>query len=411
MPSWEGRFLGVLVMLMLSGFMAPVHVFAYTQDIHHGQFVDKIVYNIITQDDQHVLALQDNEIDLIGQTLNPIYLDMLEGSENIDIVATPRNGYNILNINTAKYPFNITSFRRALVFGLDKERICNEVWNGFAVPQDSPIPLGNPYSAEGEFGYTYYEADNVTGNLLLDNAGFLDVDEDGFREAPNGEDFHVLIEVPITSETGIATGEIFEDALHSLYIDATCEPTDFYEYLNRLPFRGDYDTVLLSSDFANFDITWLAYEYWSEYADEPFGNFPRWRNSTYDYWRDFLLYATTFEDVYQAAFEMQKIWIHECPAIVIGQNQYLSAYRTDRFDGFVNSVQDGVPGWWTNYKVHLNAENGGPYGGTLRWSNGLDIDSFNFMVTTSPYSNNVHMELYDSLMKQDPEGNDILWLA
>ncbi|MHA1909614.1 MAG: ABC transporter substrate-binding protein, partial [Candidatus Thorarchaeota archaeon] len=402
MSSWKEKVLGLFVLLIFSGFIIPVQINGYSQDIHHGQHVDKIVYNIIPQDDQQVLALQNDDIDLIGQILDPTFMPMLEQAEDIDIIGTPRNGYQILNINTAKYPFNITEFRRALAFALDKERICEEVWGGYAVPQDSPLPLGNPYSAEGEIGYTYYEEDNVTGNLLLDIAGFLDVDSDGIREAPNGLDFHVLIEVPQTLNTNIETGEIIEEALHALSIDATCVPTDFYEYLNRLYFHGDYDTVLLTEDFDNMDIDWFAYEFWSLYADEPYWNSPNWENASFDYWRDFLLTATTFEGVYNAALEMQKIWIHSSPAIIIGQNEFLSAFRNDRFEGFVNSVQDGVPGWWTNYKVHLKDELGGPYGGTLRWSSGLDIDSFNFMVTSSEYSRKVHMELYDSLMKQDP---------
>ncbi|MFW9850892.1 MAG: ABC transporter substrate-binding protein [Candidatus Thorarchaeota archaeon] len=402
----------MLIPLVIPG--VPINAYSISEEIHQGLYINKIVYNIITQEDQQVLALQNGEIDLIGQIFNPLYLDMLEQSENIEILNKPRNGYQILNINTAKYPFNITEFRRALAFALDKQRICSEVWFGYATPQDSPIPFGNVFSAEGDIGYTYYDGDNVTGNMLLDHAGFLDVDEDGYREAPNGDDFDVLIEVPNTPDTDIEIGEIIEDTFHTLSIDAQCVPTVFYEYLNRVYHHYDYDAVLFSEEFDTFDIDWFAYDYWSEYADEPYWNFPNWRNATFDSWREQLLQATYLYGpggLIEAAYEMQKIWIHACPGIVIGQNQFLSAFRTDRFEGFVNSVIDGVPGWWTNYKAHLKDEQGGPYGGILRWSSSLDIDSFNFMVTSSEYSKNVQMELYDSLFKQDPDGNDILWIA
>ncbi|MHA2424873.1 MAG: ABC transporter substrate-binding protein [Candidatus Thorarchaeota archaeon] len=411
MSSWKGKILIPILLILCSGFILPVQVNAFSQNLQHGIYVDKIVYNIIPNEDQQVLALQDDEIDLIGEILDPVFTGMLEQSENIDVVDRPRNGYQILNFNTAKYPFNITAFRRAIAFALDKERICDEVWNGYAVPQDSPIPLGNPYSAEGEIGYTYYEEDNATGNLLLDRAGFLDIDDDGYREAPNGDDFDVLIEVSQTTNVNIEIGEIIEEAFHALHIDAVSVPTDFYEYLHTIFPSGNYDTVLIPEDFDTWDIDWFAYDYWSEYADEPYWNFPNWRNGTFDYWRDFLLNSTDITGVNLAALEMQKIWVHACPAIVIGQNVQLSAYRTDRFEDFVNSVQDGVPCWWTNYRAHLKDNQGGPYGGTLRWGMSQDIQSFNFMVTSTECSAKVNMMLSDSLMRQDPDGNDIMWLA
>jgi peptide/nickel transport system substrate-binding protein len=59
----------------------------------------------------------------------------------------------------------------------------------------------------------------------------------------------------------------------------------------------------------------------------------------------------------------------------------------------------------------LKDELGGPFGGTFRWSNPLDIDSFNTMVTSSAYSMNILNMLYDSLITQDEEGEDVLWLA
>ena len=53
-----------------------------------GPYVDKLVYNIITQDDQQVLALQDNEIDIIGDWVDPSFLFTLEESNNIQIAST-----------------------------------------------------------------------------------------------------------------------------------------------------------------------------------------------------------------------------------------------------------------------------------------------------------------------------------
>jgi peptide/nickel transport system substrate-binding protein len=108
---------------------------------------------------------------------------------------------------------------------------------------------------------------------------------------------------------------------------------------------------------------------------------------------------------------MQKIWVYDCPLIICYENLVLSAYRTDKFEGFQNTATDGVPSWWTNIKVHQKDSLGGPFGGTFVWSNSLDIDTFNFMASTSAYANNVNNMLWDSLITVGPDGTDVNWLA
>ncbi|TFG11122.1 hypothetical protein EU537_13270, partial [Candidatus Thorarchaeota archaeon] len=314
-------------------FMAISPLFVTAQDLggnwKSGPYVNKIVYNVIEGDDQQVLALQNDEIDLIGDMVDPQFLGALTEAEDIDVANVLRNGYGYIVINNRDYPFNITAFRRALAFAVDKEAISDNVWDGLSVPQDSPVPQVNPFSIEGQLPYTYYEANVELGNQMLDDAGF-EIDEDtGFRTAPNGEAFDVLVECAQSSSIAIEVGQIFAEALQALHIDARSIPTDFYEYLQRLYFHGDFDMVFLGSSFTTFDVDWLAYEYWSEYADEPYWNFPMFQNATYDSWREQLLTATEYEDVYEAAIEMQRIWVHACPNIIAYENTLLSAYRND----------------------------------------------------------------------------------
>ncbi|MHA1929297.1 MAG: ABC transporter substrate-binding protein [Candidatus Thorarchaeota archaeon] len=376
-----------------------------------GSYVDKIVYNVITQDDQQVLALMDDQIDLIGDMVDPTFLATLLEAEDIDVANVQRNGYGHLIINTQKYPLNNTELRRALAFALDKEGISDTAWDGLSQPLDSPVPMVNPYTIEGQLPYTYYEANVALGNQLLDAAGFAIDGVTGFRTGPNGDPFDIVIECDQNANIAIESCQYAVDALDAMSIDAVLILTDYYEFMNRLYYHGEFDIIFQETDFDGFDVNWLAYEFWSEFIDEPFKNYAMFANATYDSWRDQLLHATTYEEVYEAAIEMQEILIYQCPIIVCYENQLLSAYRTDRFEGHVNDVSDGVPSWWTNYKVHLKASAGGPYGGTFRWSNPMDIDTFNFMVSSSPYADNINMMMWDSLIKTDGDGDDANWLA
>ncbi len=401
----------ILISALVWMCISPLLVSANTTDLtvtKAGPYVNKLVFKVITGADQEVLKLQNNEIDLIGEMVDPVHLDELLSTPNIAVAHTPRNGYGYVTIKTDKYPFNYTAFRRALAFALDKEKISDEVWEGLSEPQDSCVPKVNPWTIEGQLDYTYYEANIPVAEQLLDAAGFIDVDGDGWREGPHGDPFTVTVECAQTSAIATQVGTIVADALKSIKINAVAKPTDFYEYLNRLYFHGDYDIVFLGASFGSFDVDWLAYEYWSENADEPYYNFPCWRNSTYDSWREQLLHSTDYDEVYEAAIEMQRIWVHACPMIICYENILLSAYRTDVFTGHVNSVFGGVPNWWTSYKVHLKS---GQMGGTFRWSNPLDVDTFNFMVSSSAYTNNVLNNMYDSLITIGPDGSDIMWLA
>ncbi len=403
-------FYAILVLMMfISIIPSPVRSQGLNTRAGTGAFVNKIVYNVIEGEDQQVHALQNDEIDLIGDFVDPVFYDALHDAEAIELVQTPRNGYGYITINCDKYPLNLTSFRRAFAYALDKEAISADVWGGLSVPQDSPVPQVNPFSIEGLLPYTYYEANVELGNQMLDDAGFEIDPETGYRTAPNGTAFDIALEIVTSSSAAYETCRAASNALDELnienYVGWSWDP------LHRLYFHGDSDMMFLGSSFSTFDVDWLAYEYWSEYADEPYWNFPMFQNSTYDGWRNQLLHATEYEDVYEAAIEMQRILVYESPIIVCYENTLLSAYREDKFDNFVHDVNHGIACYWTNYRAHLEEPVDGLFGGALRWSTPLPIDSFNIMVTSSAYSMDILNMLYDSLIMQDERGEDVLWLA
>lgn len=383
---------------------------AVTDSPPGGPFVDSVVYKVLEDEDQRVLALINNEIDLIGETVDQSLLNQLYDAEDVEVTDGLENGYGYFVIKTDRYPFNITAFRQAFAFALDKKSICDDIKGGLAVPIDSCVPIVNPFSVEGQLVSTYYEANVPLGNQMLDAAGFHDVDSDGWREAPDGSDFDVIVESTVSSEGALEIIEAAAETLRALQIDGiSVGPT--FEYPYRLYFHGDFDMFFLRARFTGFDVDWLAYEFWSEYADEPYWNLPCWRNATYDSWREQFLYSISYEDVCEAASRMQEIWIHACPGVVCYEDLFFTAYRSDKFEGHANDLAEGTPCWWTNYKVHLKEPEGVLFGGQLRWGTPLDLDTFNFMATSSTYGMDVLGNLYDSLIARDPKGEDIPWLA
>ncbi|MCK4484265.1 MAG: hypothetical protein KAU89_05540, partial [Candidatus Thorarchaeota archaeon] len=164
------KFLAItLVAVFLMMAFSPL--FAKAQTIpgrfKNGPYVEKIVFRVIEEEAAAVLALQNNAIDMMGDMVDPQYLEVLEEAANIDTARVQRNGFGFVTINTAKYPLNITALRRALAFAVDKQKISDDIWAGLADPQDGPLPAVNPWTIEGTLEYTYYEANVIKGNQLL----------------------------------------------------------------------------------------------------------------------------------------------------------------------------------------------------------------------------------------------------
>ncbi len=371
----------------------------------NGPYIEKIALYMMND---HVLPLLDDEIDMTYGKLDVNQYEALYEAEDIETSISLRNGYGVLVINCNKYPYNITSFRRALAFALDKEAISDDVFNGLSQAQDSIVPCVSPWSIEGQLPYTYYESNLELGKSLLDAAGFLDVDDDGLREAPDGSDFQVRIECAHIALRATQIGAITSETLHALGIDAVSVPTDFWEYIKRVDYHGDFDIVFYGMEFGGYiDCDWMTYDFHSRYADTPFLNPSSFRNESADYWADRLINSITHDDVYESAMELQKIIVYECPRIVCYENFFLNAYRTDRFEDFIDLQGDN---WWTYYQVKLKEAFGGPFGGTIRCGT-REFYSFNHMISLSTYAGEILSELYDSLLRTDPNGNKLNWLC
>ncbi|TFG06134.1 hypothetical protein EU538_10670 [Candidatus Thorarchaeota archaeon] len=380
-------------------------------DEYQGPYLDEVQLNWFSGEEA-IDALMNNEIDLIANPTTTEAAAALEHAEDIETVRHLQNGKGYMVINCEKYPFNITAFRRALAFAVDKERIAADAWEGWAEPLDSLIPTTNPFSVEGDLDYSYYDANIERAEMLLDGAEFLDVDDDGFRETPDENALHVLIEVPESSSTLIEVGEIIAEGLSAVHINATLRPTDFYEYLTRYYFCGDFDLIFLSRTFSSLDVSWLAYEYWPEYVEDPCA-LPLWRNQSYDSWREQLLYSLDYQEVYEAAIKMQEVWVYESPEIVLYQRILPYAHRTDRFSGFVDEPLDSIGGWWTCLRTHLTRSGHGVLGGTLRVGLPHTTPQFNIMIAAGAASYDfpyLHL-MYDSLLRRGPDGNGLSWLA
>ncbi len=395
-----------IFVLLLAFLTSPNNVQGLESTISNlstGPYVDEVIFKVIVDPGQTVLALRTGEIEMDTGFIHPYYFPQVDTDPDIDIFRTFRNGYGHITINCAKYPLNISGLRRAFAFAFDKTRFTEEIMDGFSIEHDSLVPLPNGWCAEEQFDYHYYTAQPDIGNQILDDLNFTIDAETGFRLAPNGTPFEINIEYGSPEYSKALIGV---DALNSLHINASTRSADFNEYISRLDSHGDYDMVFYEVNFYSNDVDWLAYEYWSENADTPYQNPTNFRNATYDNWRDQLLYGTSYEAVFEAAAEMQKILQYNVPRLVVYENTYMQAYRNDKFTGHVEDLGRYISGPWTMRKIH-NLD--GSFGGTIPIAVGIGFNSFNIFLTVSSgsakFASLISDNLYSSLFKQGPDFN------
>ena len=392
----------ILTVLVISGMSEVSAIEPPSSDLNVGPYVDKIVYKVIANQDQRILALQAGEIEMDTSFIDPVYLNGLDFDPDIDIFSAVRNGYGHITINCRDYPLNISGLRRAFAFTFDKTRVTGEIFDGFSQEHDSLVPYTNGWCIEDDFDWRYYDDRADIGNQILDDHGFEINETTGFRNAPNGEPFDIAIGYASSSpEIAGGTCQIGVDALHALHIDARKEPVDYNDGIDRFE-EGIVDMIFYATNFYSNDVDWLANEYWSENADNPDVNPTKFANATYDSWRDQLLYSTTYEEVYEAAAEMQKILHYNVPLLVVYENTYMQGYRNDVYTGYVEDLGRYISGPWTMRKIH---KLDGTLGGTVPIAISQEPDSFNIYVTNSAYSATILTNLYSSLYSFGPDLN------
>ncbi len=93
------------------------------------------------------------------------------------------------------------NFRKGLSVALDRERLIDVVWEGFAEAKNFTISPQSPHfvSAEGQALYQEWaeadaEYDPAKAEAYFDAAGFVDADGDGWRDLPSGKPFTFIMD-------------------------------------------------------------------------------------------------------------------------------------------------------------------------------------------------------------------------
>jgi peptide/nickel transport system substrate-binding protein len=258
------------------------------------------------------------------------------------------------------------AFRQAIAHATDKQAIVDSIYQGNAIPGTS-ITLPSRIWHYEPPAEDVYEFNLDTANQILDDAGYEDTDNDGVREMPGGGEPLELDVLTINSATGSNdTGLLMAGWAEQIGVKFNVMPvSEGKAYV--LWEEGDYDAYIWGwggdpdPDFILSIFTTAQCLSWSDgcYSDPGYDEMYLEQRSIFD-----------AEERRQFVNEMQAFIYEQVPEIVLVYPNYLQAYRTDAFEGYVPMPADGGPylfGWGPDSYLNLtpvSAEAGGSGGST-----------------------------------------------
>lgn len=306
--------------------------------------IDEVVFMVYGNASTAVEALKLGEVDILTE-LPAAQFSSLEGKENIVTLDSKSPAFVELAINCWTDPssngnplLTDKNIRVAMDYAVDREHLINAVLFGYGEVGSTLVPPMYEYWHYQLKPEEKREFNLEKAALILEEAGYVDSDGDGIREAPSGEllDFNLLVRSEASDDVSMA--RIIAEWFKEIGIKVNIEVLDSGVLTDRIYDNGDYDmfiwgyymdvdpTSILRIMTTNQILSWNDSFYSNPEYDELFELQERQIN---------------WEERQQTVHKMQKIIYEDAPYIIICYGPELQAYRTDRFEGWVQTPEGG----------------------------------------------------------------------
>ncbi len=288
--------------------------------------VSCILAKIGLTSDTAFLELKKGDLDIM--VLPPEYVKQAEQDPQLKVVITPDIYFDYIVLNTKVYPLNITLFRKALAYAIDKQDLVNRVLLGYGKPLYSVIPPA--YKIWHNPNVPKYEYNPQKANEILDELGFKR-GSNGIRLLPNGKPLQLQILTLSTWPPYVRMADLLKKYLQNVGIELKIVPVDWGDESQRLHNRNyqiaiwGYTVAPDPSEFLKLFTSW-ANPYWS---------MGEWSNKTYDKLYSEQLSEFNLTKRKEIIWKMQDMLAEQLPIIPIWVDDVIEAYRVNTFTGWI----------------------------------------------------------------------------
>ena len=303
--------------------------------------VDRVDYRVYTNQEAMIQALKNGEID-IADGLTPALINSVDNTANITVQKVVSDWWLNLAFNFGGQSPDATplpalqdlTVRTAIAMAIDKTAIVNKAYAGAATTGDTIVRPASAYwhldiPADQELPF-----DPAGANKMLDDAGYLDTNDDGVREDPaTGEPFE--LSMPASSDTtgAVEAVELIVGFLKQIGMKVSLLPatdTKMNDYWG----SGDFDAYIWywsgdpDPNYQLFVFTSEQCGSWSDgcWKDPHFDQLYEQQRSMMD--------QTERQKIVQ---EAQQYEYEQVPGVVLAYPNWLEAYRNDKFTGWIPS--------------------------------------------------------------------------
>ncbi len=385
----------------------------------YGQYADELVFVVFTEGEipLAMLALQNGEIESYDDRVLSAYMGPLIHDENIEVTFTLGVRYRALVLNCERFPTNITGYRRAMAYGLDKYQANQEAVGGVGIPLDSYIPFpAAEWEVESQVGGEFYDRNIVAGNASLEAAGFKDLDGDGWREYDkNGndawdagvdiDDAGCAIELwpTLDYDPAIICTQIALDGLNLMGMRGTIVEMNFGTIIDEV-ILGNHWVICWTEGVDVYNTAKLLYDNFRSGTSTNL-DYYKFTNASIDVALDNMIAATTPEAAKPYALQASQLLAYEQPEIVCYNDAIIGAYRvgsTTQWEGYWEFPGLGVTHGDQQWLGTSIRKKDGTYGGSYRTCLSDNLESLNCFYQTTGYEATVWQYIYETLVNIDP---------
>ena len=304
--------------------------------------------------DALVMALRTGEVDAMYDYSNPISPTMLPSISGVDGV-DPGRGMNMglfeILFGFQKQPTDDLEFRRAVRYALNYELLATTIGG-----EDGQVPGEGIISPAG-IGYDdslpKLVQDQEQAKAILEAAGYVDTDGDGWRERPDGTPMDVLV-TPQYNATKAALyqriAEIIVTNLGEVGVKCTLDEESIRnsDHEQQLRDDGAYEIYIC---YATQGVSFYKTPFLYMFNDD----LSMWGTcdlEDFDQAYNDMLNAQGDEDYVAKVKELQRIASEEVIGIALCWDTAYYPYRTDKYEGWTNFPGWGVINCETWYNLH-----------------------------------------------------------